>query len=559
MAITAENFKSLRSRCKAVRETDNQTWFSLWKDLADYILPRHGRWLDRSRTPGSVDKTAASKIINGTASRAVSIAKSGLKGGLVPHSLPWMKLSLYDESLNEWGRAKDWLHECERRMYNVFTKSNFYSAVDTTFIEQLVFGTGPFAVYEDAKTVIRCTPWTVGEYALLTDNTGRVDTAFRWYHMSARSMKEQFGEDNLSHSTKNLLTNKPDEMVLVYNAIFPRRDYVEGRVKKDELPWASVYWEDKASDNDKPLFESGFHQQPVMFPRWEVIGEDAYGSNCPGMEMLGDIKMLQKMESDKLTGISREANPPMNVPVGMKGGLNLRPNAINYVNPGDQDRITRTVDVKPQIQFIALEIERVENRIKQGFYNDLFLSMINDKNGMTAEEVIRRHEETITILGPFIERQNSEFLSPLVDRVWDIMSRSGMLPPAPRELSGQEIKVEYISLLAQAQKMVGTQPMEKVMALVGNMAQVSPEVLDKINTDTFVDVYAGLAGVNPKIIRTQDEVDIIRKQRVDAQQQQMAMEQAQQAANVAKNLNGVDLDKLQEMQGTAPLGGLPAA
>ena len=50
-----------------------------------------------------------------------------------------------------------------------------------------------------------------------------------------------------------------------------------------------------------------------------------------------------------------------------------------------------------------------QNAIKQGFFNDLFLMILSDKN-MTATEVARRHEEKLAILGPVIERQNSEML-----------------------------------------------------------------------------------------------------------------------------------------------------
>lgn len=535
--IKPDHLKRLKSRYKIKRDSDDSEWHSHWKDLADFILPRHGRFVDTHTQAGKGDKYRHNKIINGTASRAVSIAVSGLKGGLVPHSLPWLKLGLWDQDLSKWEPAKRWLHDVQQIMYGVFTRSNFYSAVHTPFLEQVVFGTGPFAVYEDAKTMIRCVPWTVGSYTLATDHTGAVDTGFRWFWMTARTIVQQFGEDNCSTHVKGLAKSSPDTQVRVINAIFPRSDYDPNKQGADNLPWASVYWED-CGPQEAFLKESGFNTQPAMFPRWEVVGEDAYGSNCPGMEMLGDIKMLQKMERDKLAAIDKVVNPPMNVPSSFKGRLSLLPNAINYVNAQESERILPTVAITPDIGSIAAEIREVENRIREGFFNDLFLMILQDKS-MTATEVARRHEEKLAILGPVLERQNSEFLSPLVDRVFDILMRNGRLPAPPKELEGQDIKVEYTSMLAQAQKAIGTQSIEKTAMFAGNLANFSQDVLDKINFDAMLEEYADLSGADPKMLRDDDETAKIRQQRAEAQQQQAMIEQAGQMAQAAKNLGQV--------------------
>jgi hypothetical protein len=532
--ITSEKLRRLKRRYKLKRDSDDADWHSHWKDLADFILPRHGRFVDKHTQAGKGDKYKHSKIINGTASRAVSIAVSGLKGGLVPHSLPWLKLSLWDEDMNDWEPARRWLHDVQQVMYGVFTRSNFYSAVHTPFLEQVVFGTGPFAVYEDPKKMIRCVPWTVGSYTLATDHAGSVDTGFRWYWMTARTVAEQFGAENCTPQTRSMAEKNPDAQVRVINAIFPRKDYDPNKAGAENMPWASVYWEDGAPE-DSFLKESGFNTKPVMFPRWEVVGEDAYGSNCPGMEMLGDIKMLQKLERDKLASIDKVVNPPMNIPSSFKGRLSLLPNAQNYVNAKENEIIRSTVQITPDIGAVASEIREVENRIRQGFFNDLFLMILEDKN-MTATEVARRHEEKLAILGPVLERQNSEFLSPLVDRVFDILMRNGRLPEPPREIQGQEIKVEYTSLLAQAQKAVGTQAIERTAMFAGNLANFNPEVLDRVNFDAMLEEYADLAGADPKMLRSDDEAAEMRQQRKQAQAQQMMMEQASQAAKAAKDL-----------------------
>lgn len=541
MPISPEQFSVLKTRYKSKRDEMDVEWKNHWIDLANYILPRHSRFVDKATIAGQGDKSKHRYIINGTATRAISIAVSGLKGGLVPHSLPWFKLGLWDEDLGAYGPAKEWLHKVGQIMYAVFTKSNFYSSVHTPFTEQIVFGTGPFAVYKDKKTLIHCTPWTVGEYVLMTDDTGRVDTGFRWMWMTIRQMVQHFGLKNLSESSKKMANNgNQDRSVVVINAVYPRKDHDPSKDGADNLPWASVWWEENAN-NGEMLLESGFRTQAVMFPRWEVVGEDAYGSNCPGMEMIGDIKMLQKLEQDKLASIALVNNPPMNVPTMFKGRLSLLPGARNYMDAGDAERVRQTIEARPDIGAIANEIARVEMRIKEGFFNDLFLMILNDKN-MTATEVARRHEEKLAILGPVIEKQNSEFLSPLIDRVFDVLMEEGMIPEPPRELQGKEIRVDYISLLAQAQKAVGTGAIEKTLGLVTAAAQLNPEVVDKLDFDAMIEEHGDLVGLKPKIIRSKDEVGQIREGRQQAQAAAQQQEQALAMSQTAKNLGQTPLD-----------------
>ncbi|MCB5392375.1 hypothetical protein LIP47_16665, partial [Eggerthella lenta] len=64
-------------------------------------------------------------------------------------------------------------------------------------------------------------------------------------------------------------------------------------------------------------------------------------------------------------------------------------------------------------------------------------------------------EEKLLMLGPVLERLNDECLNPLIDRAFSMMVRKNMLPPPPDAMEGMPLKVEYISVMAQAQKSIG--------------------------------------------------------------------------------------------------------
>jgi hypothetical protein len=243
----------------------------------------------------------------------------------------------------------------------------------------------------------------------------------------------------------------------------------------------------------------------------------------------------------------------MNIPAKLMGRLSTLPGSHNYVSSGDSDSIKPTYQINPDINAAAAEIRVVEERIKEGYYNDLFL-MIMDAHTMTATEVVQRHEDKLSILGPVIERQMSELLSPTIDRTFDVMSRGEWLPLPPDELVDQELEVEYVSLLAQAQKMIGTQAIEKQVRMVGEAAVLNPDIIDTIDFDEVSSQYAEFNGVPPKILRSPEQIIVIRKQRAEAQQAQAAQEQAANMAATGKDLAQIPTGEGEENAATNILG-----
>ena len=81
----------------------------------------------------------------------------------------------------------------------------------------------------------------------------------------------------------------------------------------------------------KILSRKGFNRFPGYTLRWEVTGEDTYGTDCLAMTALGDIKMLQIEERNKALGIEKQVNPPLVGPAtlrqvridGLPGGVTM--------------------------------------------------------------------------------------------------------------------------------------------------------------------------------------------------------------------------------------------
>jgi len=201
-------------------------------------------------------------------------------------------------------------------------------------------------------------------------------------------------------------------------------------------------------------------------------------------------------------------------------------------------------EINFNLQAMEGKQEQVRGRIQRAFFEDLFLMLAqSDRRQITAREIEERHEEKLLALGPVLEQLNQDLLDPLIDIAFEIHVKQNLIPPPPEALQGADLKIEYISVMAQAQKLVGIGGVERFAGFVGQMAQANPEVLDKVDTDQMVDVYGDMTSVPPSIIRTDEMVAEMRGQRAQQQQSMQKMEMIKQGAGAAKDLSQTKLDE----------------
>lgn len=555
-----KRFNVLRSQL----ETERASFIQHWKDIADYMLPRRPRF---ERTDVNRGDRRNQKIIDSTATLALRTLASGMMGGVTSPARPWFRLTTPDPDLAETQSVKDWLYSVTQRMLTVLLKSNIYNILPITYKDLGAFGTAAMSVEEDFNDVIRSYSFPIGSYMIATNNRLTVDVFVREFRMTVRQVIEAFSEKNPKSGT---ISNWDDFSQYVQNQykdgnleswidithiIQPNEEYKINSPLSGHKKYFSCYYESGkdpsgnnyigAADEARYLRESGYDLFPILCPRWEVTGEDVYGTDCPGMTILGDVKALQVMHKRKAQAIEKMVNPPMNAPSSMKTSkASILPGDINYLDVREGQQGFRPVhEVRPEIQGLLLDIQDHQQRIKKGLYEDLFLMLAStDRRDITAREVEERHEEKLLALGPVLEQLNQDILDPLVDNVFQIMLRQNLLPQAPEELHGQDLKVEYLSIMAQAQKLVGIAGIERFAGFAGQVAAVHPEALDKIDADQMLDEYGERTSVPPGIIRTDERVAEIRAQRAQAQQAQQMAQNVAQTTGAAKNLSQANLE-----------------
>lgn len=541
--------------------------FSTWKggleDLFEHLNPLLARW---NRSDFNKGGKKYGTIINNTPLLAGRVLASGFMAAVTSPMREWFRQTAPDPELGERPNVKAYLHHVEERQRWALQMGTFYQGLADGIYPCLgVAGFSAGLLEEHARRIITLRPWAIGEFYLSANGEGRIDTSYRETPMTVRQLVGQLlrkpGTRDIDWSgastvVKNLWDNGGyDTVVDVVHVIQPNDEMDPGALGPRSMAWGSCWFEAKGNE-EKFLKRSGYREFPVLSPRWSVIDGETYGRG-PGTQVLGDAKQLQHHERALARLIDMSAKPPMVADEQLRGNrLSLVPGDVVYAPRGQGDGFKAAVQVDAAaIVNVLQHIERCEKRIDRGMFADLFARILRDERSQraTATEIEEMSREVASQVGPALERLDSELFSPTLDRVYGILERRGFLMEPPEEMQGTEIKAEFISVMHQAQKGVGLQPIRVFIGEVGNLAALRPDVLDKLNADEVVDEIAKATGVKPNLVLADEEVAKVRQVRAARQQ---AMEQGQAMLAAAKGAK--DLGTTPAPAPDNALGALPA-
>lgn len=538
--------------------TNRYSWWTHWREIADYELPRRYKWLI---TPNQMNRGSPinQHILDSTGTLAARNLAAGLMSGVSSPTRRWFDLRVGMIDTTQTSPVSLWLAEVHRLMTMVFAGSNFYSSMAILYLDLVVFGTAVMLIYEDYDEVIRCWNPCLGEYYLANDNTNRPTTFAREFTYTVQQAVDEFGYSNCSVTTRAAYdvpdgTSRTKEIVVAH-LIEPNTDSTKWGFPS-HFKFREIYWEfgsaTQQGSGQRPesfLRKKGFMENPAIAVRWDLVSNDPYGRS-PGMDALPDIKQLQLEVRRKAQAIDKMVNPPMLADMQLKNQpASMLPGGTTYIaglmatgKPG----FTPAYQFDPKIKEMMEDLEEVRQRIKDCFYNKLFMmiSQYEPKSNITTVEVDARRSEQMVMLSPVLERINEEGLKNIVERAYNCMDRAHILPVAPREIQDMEIDVDFVSMLEQAQDASAAAGIERVFGTVGNLAGVvGPEAADNVDIDYGLQKLSHLLNNDPKLIRDPVMLEMIRQNRAkkeQEQQQQMAqVEMAEKLAKGAKTLSEI--------------------
>lgn len=532
-ASGSEKIRYLKQRLDELKRL-REPWFNRWQEVSEFISPYSGRFT----TNDHQETRNYDSIYDNEAGRALNILTSGLASSATSPVRQWFKLTTNIlKKKNDLEGAK-WCSKVEKMLLETFQRSNTYNSLHMLYRDLCLFGVGVDLIYEDPDTVIRHHVLPAGEYCIQANDKGIVDTLYREFQLTVGQAVSFFGYDNLFHTIRLLYDQGQLEQYFTFcHAIEPReaRDYRSASNK--DMPFASYYFclDDQSEDIIK---EGGFKQFPALCPRWDAISGETYGIS-PGITALPNVKQLQVESECKSYIVENMARPPLQAPASIHNKYaSIAPGSMTFLmNTGVDQAIKPIMSTVGDINSVTADIMQLKQDIRADFFVDLFLMIqqaTDDRK--TAAEIYALKEEKMLVLGSVVERLQHELLGPLVTITYEKLLALGAIPEPPQSIGGRLIDIEFQSMLAQSQRAVDINNVDRLMGFVQAMSAIQPTVVDIMDQDAMVRGYADRLAVDPEFIRSDEETEKIRAEREQQLQQQQQAEQAQAAGTTVNQL-----------------------
>ncbi len=534
-------------------EQERTSWEGDWIKARDNIYPESGRALDGGEkiTQGG---NRQGNVLDSMPQLAIRNLATGMQGGLISPSRQWFNLGLKGEQQLT-PSVKAWLKKVKEVLEHYFNQADIYGAMYQLFREMALYGQGVLLIEEHLHRAFKFTTLSAGDYWLDINDDDEVDTLMRKLFYSARDLVRKFGKENVPEEyTDKEHMNNVEKKFEVLHIVQPRQNYSPGKKDNLNMPYEEIYLlrTGSAQDNNscKVLRHSGYREKPFVAPRWEKTSGCVYGS-CPSRIALADIQTLYQIRKDALDALKKEIDPPVAASARMKNDLiDLGANGVSYVRSQSAD--SQVIPIyAPRGVYPTVEgaIQSYHQQIKEVYFNDLFAPIMNRDKSMSATEVQAVNSEKLGSITPVIELLEKEALDPIFERCFNILMNLNdvhVIPAIPPELAGKDIQVDYISVLAQAQKRAELSTLLELVTDALAVAQANQTAVDWLNVDKLMPRLAEIL-CHSDMILSEAEVKQLREARNKAMQTQRSEQSIKEAIpmfEAASNINTENLNKL---------------
>ena len=100
-----------------------------------------------------------------------------------------------------------------------------------------------------------------------------------------------------------------------------------------------------------------------------------------------------------------------------------------------------------------------------------------------------------------------------------------------------DYKIDYISILAQAQKLINSQTLQGYLGIAERVAAVDPNSIVKTDWDKFLEEAGNTVSLPAKVIRSEEEAQDIREFEAQKQAEMEQLAMGSEQANQLKTLS----------------------
>lgn len=501
----------------------------LYQTLHNYFYVEADNVTDK-KTPG----TEAHHLLDSTSLDAANVLAAGLANYLTPESSKWLFLEHANPTLRQNKEVRDWMEAATEEVLFVLGRSNFYNQMPIFYKASGVYGTSVLFCEADEKDAVRFYNIPVANMYMTEDARERPHEFYLCFEYTAEQAVSRFGNRCCARVREAYAAGRREEKFKYICYFGERLERDDAKDDKLNMPVRSVWVEEETKQT---MLEDGYMMMPCVAHRFYKRPQTAYGYS-PAMNALPYVRMVNTIADTMLRSAMKQTDPAIALPDdAFLGTPNFNPRAINYYQRGSMSMKDMIVPIgnfgNPNISVEYLEF--YQTQIRKLMFYDTFQAFSELTKQMTVPEVMERISEKMVLLGPAVGRFMNDVLQPLIERVVVLLYDNGRLPMVPdvmREDSNFEVK--FVGRLVQAQRQSEVNNIVNAFGIAGQIAQLQPDVLDKINGDKAVEEIFEITGVSSKLLNSDEYVQNVRQARAEAQAQEQQMINQQAGANIYK-------------------------
>lgn len=507
----------------AALKLNRANWETIWQEIAELVLPNQADFTSMN-TPGT---RRMNKVFDATGIHVNQLLAAGLFSMLTSSAQKWFEFALTSPQFASRRSVKLWMDMTTDITFDEVNRpeAGFNTATHECYLEYGAFGTLVMFITENKEmNSLKFLSLPLHECYLCENDDGHVDTLYRRYPRSVRQLIQRFGAEAVHPVILKLYNEKQYEKKI--NAIH----VIEPSLDKPPFTYTSAYVD---VENKHIMQMKGYYEQPFVAARFYKAAHETYGRG-PGFTALPDIKMLQEIMKNTLRAGQKTVDPPLMVPDdGFLNPVRTTPGGLNYYRAGTPDRVEAlNMGANPALGYEIMD--DLKQRIREIFFVDQL--QLNTGPQMTATEVLQRTEEKLRLMGPLLGRLQSEFLGPLLTRVFGLLGRMGKYPKPPEEIEREKFKVSYTSPIARAQEQTEANGLMRAMQVLSPFIEITPEIADNFNGDELTTGVFTMFSVSPKYLQDPEQVQASREQR---SQQQQGADEAMTMKDTGAGLNSL--------------------
>jgi len=511
--------QQIRKRFDAL-VSQRKTLDNTFQAIERFIVPYRGEFFKPETSMLEVDWRRR-YIYDSTAPVACDTLASKIHTNLTSPSIRWFELRFRNDAINDMQGAKEWLEQVQDEIWQALLESDFNMEIAETYLDLCSFGTA--ILFEEevseenwAGITFTSIPVKNGYFEFgADDNVLRI---YRRLQYTELQLLDKFPDYNFEQYLESTEESSVDQKHDVIFCVYKRENgvpYSGRRIAPNKREYGYKYVLHRSGE---VLEEGGYYEMPAYVARWKKVSGADWG-HSPAFVCLSDV--LQLNETVQVTSQARikEVDPPMkSTERGLITDLDLTTGGLTMVT--EMDQLDRLLPPNP-LAYSDVEIERLQESIRSTFFTNKL--DLKDSPAMTATEVMARLQQMMELFAPTLGRLQADLLDPLIEKTYRSLGRNGRLPKPPEGLEEVDLDIEYTGPIPRAQKNERAQSMSMWISELAGYSQVVPEILDTIDTDAIARGLGYDRGVPAKMMRTEEEVQALRQQRAEQQQQMMEL------------------------------------